>query len=82
MSTYVIFNAELCGKPISIYDAQKILTEVEFNKICDIQISKHIEKDPRYHGCLSANCENVFNKADSLRSKNFECDLCGKWYCF
>lgn len=67
---------------ISVYDVQKIMSEDEFNKLCDIQISRYIQRDPKFHGCSSANCENIFISEESKANGCYDCDLCGKWFCF
>lgn len=71
-----------CPKEISVFDVQKIMSQDEFNKLCDLQISRYIERNPKFHGCPSANCENIFLTQESKANKSYECDLCGKWYCF
>lgn len=55
-----------CKSLINIHDIQRVLSEEEFYKLCDLQISRFIERNPSYHGCFSANCEQIFIKKETL----------------
>ena len=63
-------------------DVRRILSQEDFNKLCDLQISRFISKNPAYHSCFSPNCEQIFLSSETKENDGtFECELCGKWYC-
>jgi hypothetical protein len=52
-----------CKKPINMQDVCTLLTTEEFEKICDIKISKYIERNPdKYLPCKY--CEHIFDKKE------------------
>ena len=53
-------NFEKCKKLMNIEDIRRLLSEEDFYKLCDLQISRFIQKNPKYHSCYTGGCEQIF----------------------
>jgi hypothetical protein len=53
-------------------DAKTLLTEGEFEQICDIKIAKYIERNPdQYLACKC--CEHIFDKKEVEDAGEINC---------
>ena len=61
-------------------DVKTLLTEEEFEKVCDIKVGRYIEKRPDlYVSCK--HCEHIFDRKEVEAAGEVDCEACGKSEC-